>query len=162
MIGFCCCLLMQVNCSLDILVLVIIGVLFVMGIVLYEIGVVNVLVDLVIKISGGNLVLMLIVIYVCVLMLIEFIINNSVAILMLLVVLQVMEQMNLNQMFFILCIMMVVFVSFVILLGYYINLMVFGLGGYKFKDFLKVGVFMNILMGIIIVIMVIIFYFLSN
>ncbi|MGB3623199.1 MAG: SLC13 family permease, partial [Ketobacter sp.] len=162
MIGFRCCSLMQANRSLDIPVLVTIGASFAMGTALYETGAANALADLVIKISGGNPVLMLIAIYVCVSMLTESITNNSAAILMLPVVLQVTEQMNLNQTPFILCIMMAASASFATPLGYHTNLMVFGPGGYKFKDFLKVGVPMNILMGITTVTMAITLYPLSN
>jgi di/tricarboxylate transporter len=44
-------------------------------------------------------------------------------------------------------------------LGFQTNMMVFGAGGYKFKDFLKIGIPMNLIIGIIFCILVYFMYF---
>jgi di/tricarboxylate transporter len=48
---------------------------------------------------------------------------------------------------FVIAIMMAGSASFATPLGYQTNLMVYGPGGYTLKDFLKIGVPMNLIMG---------------
>jgi di/tricarboxylate transporter len=49
--------------------------------------------------------------------------------------------------------------SFATPIGYQTNLMVYGPGGYKFSDFLKIGIPMNILVGIVAITIIYIWYF---
>lgn len=49
--------------------------------------------------------------------------------------------------------------SFATPIGYQTNLMVYGPGGYKFTDFLKIGVLMNLFMGLMAIGMIYIVYF---
>ena len=49
--------------------------------------------------------------------------------------------------------------SFATPIGYQTNLMVYGPGGYKFKDYLKVGIPMNIFIGIIAIATIYLIYF---
>lgn len=44
-------------------------------------------------------------------------------------------------------------------IGYQTNLMVYGPGGYRFKDFLKAGIPMNLMIGITAVTIIYLWYF---
>lgn len=149
MIATRCCSMNQATRSLDLPVLITIGASFALGTALYETGAATALADLVIRVSGGHPVLVLIAVYIAVSLATESITNNSAAILMLPVVLQLTQQLDLNTAPYMFIIMMAASASFATPLGYHTNLMVYGPGGYSFKDFLRVGIPMNILMGVI-------------
>jgi di/tricarboxylate transporter len=48
--------------------------------------------------------------------------------------------------------------SFATPIGYQTNLMVYGPGGYKFRDYLKIGVPMNIAVGVLAIFFLYVFY----
>jgi di/tricarboxylate transporter len=49
--------------------------------------------------------------------------------------------------------------SFATPLGYQTNLMVYGPGGYKFKDYLKIGLPLQIIVAVLSIILINYFYF---
>ena len=110
-------------------------------------GVAAVLADATLLLSFGKPWLMLVLVYVCVSVLTEFITNNGAAVLMLPIALAITEQANINHEPFVLAIMIAASASFATPLGYQTNLMVYGPGGYKFSDFIKVGLPMNLFIG---------------
>jgi len=74
----------------------------------------------------------------------------------------VTEKANLNNEPFIFAIMMAASASFATPLGYQTNLMVYGPGGYRFSDFLKVGIPMNIFIGAVTLLVLILGWPLVN
>ena len=58
-----------------------------------------------------------------------------------------------NGMPFVITVMIGASCSFISPMGYQTNLMVYGPGGYKFTDFVKVGVPLTIVVGIIVLIL---------
>ncbi len=98
--------------------------------------------------SNGKPWLLLVLTYLTVSLLTEVITNNAAAILMLPIILEITEKAGLNNVPFVLAIMMAASASFATPIGYQTNLMVYGPGGYRFTDFLRVGLPMYAITGI--------------
>lgn len=142
-----CCSLSQAEKSLDLPVLITIAASFALGAALQVTGVASFLAGHLLDLSGYNPVLLLIFTYLLVSVFTEIITNNAAALLTLPIVLEITEKAQLNAEPFVFAIMMAASASFATPLGYQCNLMVYGPGGYTFRDFLKVGVPMNLLIG---------------
>ena len=74
---------------------------------------------------------------------------DAAAMLMLPVVLAITEAAGLNDVPYVMAVMMAASASFATPIGYQCNLMVYGPGGYRFSDFLRIGVPMNLLMALV-------------
>ncbi|WP_407659242.1 SLC13 family permease [Marinobacterium weihaiense] len=144
-----CCNVAQAEKSLDLTVILTIAASFALGAALQKTGVATFLADGILDLSAGTPWLLLILTYLAVSVLTEMITNNAAAVLMLPIVLEVTEKAQLNQEPFIFAIMIAASASFATPLGYQTNLMVYGPGGYRFTDFLKVGVPMNLLVAVV-------------
>ena len=152
-----CCSLNQAQKSLDMTVLVTIGASFALGAALSKTGVAAQLADFIILMSVGEAWLALVLAYVTVSLLTEVINNNAAAILMLPIALEISARAGLPNEPFVFAVMMAASASFATPIGYQTNLMVFGPGGYRSSDFLRVGAPMNLVIGAVslLVIMVI-------
>ncbi len=157
-----CCSASQGQKSLDLSVLLTIAASFALGTALTKTGVTNVIANNVINLSGGEALLILILTYITISILTEIISNNAAAILMLPIVLDMTDKMNLNQEPFVFAIMMAASASFATPIGYQTNLMVQGPGHYRFSDFLRVGIPMNIVIGITSILAIYLLYPLNN
>lgn len=144
-----CCSLNQAQRSLDLTVIITIAASFALGVALQKTGVAAMLAQGAIEISGGRPWLMLILVYLCVSLLTEMITNNAAAIVMVPIVLQITGNAGLNPEPFMFAVMMAASASFATPLGYQTNLMVYGPGGYRFSDYLRVGIPMNLLVGLV-------------
>ena len=142
-----CCSVSQAEKSIDLTVIVTIAASFALGAALEKTGVARFLAANIVDFSNGSPWLLLVLVYVSVSLLTETITNNAAALLMLPIVLQITEKAALNNEPFVFAIMMAASASFATPLGYQTNLMVYGPGGYRFSDFLRVGVPMNIFIG---------------
>ena len=91
----------------------------------------------------------------------ELITNNAAAALAFPLALAVAEQLDMNPMPFVVCVCFAASSAFSTPIGYQTNLIVQGVGGYKFKDFLKVGLPMNIIVLLLSVFLIPFFYNLS-
>lgn len=157
-----CCSVSQAEKSLDLTVIITIAAAFALGAALQKTGVAAFLAASIIDLSGGVPWLMLILTYVVVSLLTETITNNAAAVLMLPIVLEMTEKASLNNEPFVFAIMMAASASFATPLGYQTNLMVYGPGGYRFSDFLKVGLPMNLFIGSVTLLVLIIGWPLSR
>ncbi|QQD25515.1 TRAP transporter large permease subunit [Venatoribacter cucullus] len=137
----------QAERSLDLTVIITIAASFALGAALQKTGVAAWIAGNIVHLSDYRPWLMLVLTYVAVSLLTEVITNNAAAVIMVPIVIEITEKAGVTPEPFIFAIMMAASASFATPLGYQTNLMVYGPGGYKFSDFLRVGVPMNILIG---------------
>ena len=143
-----CCSISEAKRSLDLTVLISIAASFALGNALQVSGAADFMARHILSIADGNPWVLLGLTYITVSILTEVITNNAAALLMLPIVLAITGNQNLNAEPFVFATMMAASASFATPLGYQTNLMVYGPGGYHFKDFIKVGVPMNIIVGL--------------
>jgi di/tricarboxylate transporter len=143
-----CLTVSQAEKSLDLPILITIGASFALGTALEITGVAAVLAQNIVALSGGRPWLLLVLTYVAVTLLTETITNNAAAVIMVPLALAITAQAGLDPEPFMLAIMIAASASFATPLGYQTNLMVYGPGGYRFSDFLRAGIPMNIVVGI--------------
>ena len=133
--------------SIDFTVLTVIGASFALGQALEVTGAAKAIAEGIM--SSGNLtpVMVLIVVYALTSLFTEVITNNAAAVLMFPICNSLAEQMGVSVMPFAIAIMFAASASFMTPIGYQTNLMVYGPGGYRVLDYLKIGIPMNILAG---------------
>jgi di/tricarboxylate transporter len=85
--------------------------------------------------------------------------NNAAAALIFPVAFSIAMEMNVDIRPFVIAVAIAAGASFATPIGYQTNLMVYGPGGYKFKDYLRIGVPLQLLVGIIAVFLIYKLYF---
>ncbi|MBP6383186.1 MAG: anion permease [Pseudomonadales bacterium] len=135
--------------ALDLPVLVTIAASFALGNALEKTGAAEYLGKGIVAAAGGEPWLLLALTYLSVMVLTEMITNNAAAMLMLPVALAVTHTAGLNDVPYVMAVMMAASASFATPIGYQCNLMVYGPGGYRFSDFLRIGIPMNCLVATI-------------
>ncbi len=144
-----CISMPQVQRSVDMQTILTIAASFALGAALEKTGVATVLANGIVDFSHSTPWLMLLLMYFVVSLLTEVITNNAAAVVMVPIALAMAKQAGIDPEPFMLTIMMAASASFATPIGYQTNLMVYGPGGYRFADFLKVGIPMNIFVGIV-------------
>ncbi len=79
----------------------------------------------------------------------ELVTNNAVAILLTPIVISIADSMGVDPRPFIVAIMFGASASFITPIGYQTNTYVYGAGGYKFTDFLKIGIPLNLILWVV-------------
>lgn len=121
-----------------------------LGLAMDQSGAAAQLVGVIMKIFGGfSPVVVLSVIYLLSSTLTELISNNAVAALITPIVIGIAEQLGVDPRPFIVAMMFGCSASFATPIGYQTNTYVYGAGGYRFTDFPKVGVPLNLLLWIV-------------
>ena len=135
--------------SVDWQVLIVIAASFGLGRALELTGAAAVIASNLVGLAGGNPLLSLAIIYAITTLFTEMITNNGAAVLMFPIALATANSLDANFTAFAIAIMMAASASFATPIGYQTNLMVYGPGGYRFTDYLKIGVPLNILLGVV-------------
>jgi di/tricarboxylate transporter len=105
------------------------------------------------KLAGTNPYLALAIIYFTTVTVTELITNNAAAALMFPFAMATATNLGVSPYPFVIAIMMAASAGFATPIGYQTNLMVYGPGGYRFSDYVKVGMPLDILIGIVTIVL---------
>ncbi len=136
--------------AVDLQVLVVIAASFGLGQALHQTGGADYLAGLIVDLAGdGDPLIALAAVYCATALLTAMITNNAAAVLMFPVVLSMAMTMGVSYMPFVIVLMVAASTSFATPIGYQTNLMVFGPGGYHFSDFIRMGLPLTVLVGVV-------------
>ena len=139
-----CCTATEARRSVDWSVLIVIATGLGLGKAMEKSGSAQLIVDGVLGAVGTNPWMVLLGIYVVTMVVNEFISNNAAVALMFPIGQAAAKSLGVDLMPFVIGIMMAGSLSFATPIGYQTNLMVYGPGGYNLKDFLRIGIPMNL------------------
>lgn len=137
--------------SVDWQVLIVIAASFGLGQAMDVTGAAAAIANSLVGLVGGSPWASLAVIYFITVVFTEILSNNGAAVLMFPIALATAASLEVSYMPFITSIMIGASFGFATPIGYQTNLMVYGPGGYKFSDYLKLGVPLDVLMGLVVV-----------
>lgn len=109
-------------------------------------------------IAGGSPILMLVVIYAITSLMTETVTNNAIAVIMTPIAIGLAQAAGADPRPLVIAVMLGASASFATPIGYQTNTLVYGAANYRFTDFLKVGVPMNIAVGIAVCTAIAMFY----
>lgn len=141
-----CCSASQARRSVDWQLLVVIAASLALGKALENTGAARAIADGVVSLAGSNPHIVLALVYLVTMLLTETVTNNAAAVIMFPISLAASQSVGADFLPFAFTIMMAASASFSTPLGYQTNLMVMTPGGYRFGDYLRVGVPLNALM----------------
>lgn len=153
-----CCSASEARRSLDLPVLITIGASLALGKGLEKSGAAEMLAQQLMTLASGDPWLLLALSYFTVMLLTELITNNAAAAIMLPIVLAMCAPLGFDPVPFTVAVMFAASASFATPLGYQTNMMVYGPGGYQFSDFMRMGVAMNLIVGVVTVLLIPLFW----
>ncbi|WFF42648.1 SLC13 family permease [Salinicola endophyticus] len=138
---------------IDLSVLIVIAASFSLGTAMSESGAAQAIAEQVVgQIHTPWLALLFV--YVMTVLFTEMITNNAAAVLMFPIAMAVSDQLGVDFMPFVIAVTIAASASFMTALGYQTNLMVMGPGGYRMHDYLKLGVPLSLIVGVVSVTMI--------
>lgn len=125
------------------------------GMALEQTGAAALIADFFVQITkGAGVIGAIIAVYFLTTLFTEVITNNAAAVLMVPISLAIANQLAVDPMAFFVTIAIAASASFATPIGYQANLIVYGPGGYRFSDYLKIGIPLNLLYLIVTVVIV--------
>jgi len=149
-----CCSIDTARRSIDWSVLLVIAAAFGIGAAMETTGLAATTAKSIVDIAGDAPLANLVAIYVATALFTAVITNNAAALLMFPIAWAVAGDLGVSVMPFIIAIMFAASASFATPIGYQTNLMVYGPGGYRFTDYLRIGLPMNLLTGAIAILLI--------
>lgn len=136
---------------IDISLFVSIAASFALGQALQQTGLAQTAANQLLSLTGQHPWYTLSLLYMITMIVTEIITNNATVILMFPIAYATSQNLHVNFMPFFIAIIMAASASFLTPIGYQTNLMVYGPGGYQFKDYWRVGAPLSIIIGITVV-----------
>lgn len=131
-----------------------------LGVAMQKTGVAEILANIIIEIFEPlGAIGLLSGIYFITAILAAFVTNKAAVALIFPIVINIANDMSFNPVPFILTVSFAAAANFMTPIGYQTNTMVYGPGGYKFKDFIRVGTPLTIIYGIVTIIIMSFMYF---
>lgn len=152
MLIFGCCSPNQAIRSIEWPVLLVIAAALALGHALDATGAAKTIAISLVSLAGNNPWLVLAAIVITTSTLTEVITNNAAAAMVFPIAFSLAKELDVSYMPFVIAIMVAASASFSTPIGYQTNMMVYGPGGYKFSDFLRVGIPLNLLYGVLTVV----------
>ncbi|MFO7859068.1 MAG: SLC13 family permease, partial [Ectothiorhodospiraceae bacterium] len=149
-----CCSVETARRNIDWSVILVIAAAFGLGEAMAETGVAREMAVTVIDLAGVDPLLNLAAIYLLTALFTAVLTNNAAALLMFPIAMAVAGDLNVSVMPFVVAIMMAASASFATPIGYQTNLMVYGPGGYRFSDFLRMGLPLNLVTAVMAVLII--------
>ena len=135
--------------SIDYQILLVIACAYGLGSAVQKVGLADIIVEQALVIAGGDVWLMLVLVYIATVILTETITNNAAAIIMFPIAVSAANTLGANVTPFAVAVMIAASASFITPIGYQTNLMVFGPGGYRFIDYIKLGLPLSLIVAFI-------------
>ncbi|MBB6184685.1 SLC13 family permease [Oleiagrimonas soli] len=145
-----CVQLRDARKAVDFPLIVVIACAFAIGRALQTTGVANEVAHLLLQGASGDPFRTLVLLYVCTVVFTELLTNNAAAVLMFPIGMAAAAQLGVLPMPFVMTVMVGSSAAFITPIGYQTNLMVYGPGGYRFLDYVKVGTPLSILVGAVV------------
>ncbi len=140
--------------AVDWQVLVVIAASFGIGTALQNTGAANAIAESMIGLSQGNPSTALALMFMATALLSSIITNNVAAVLMFPIAVATSTSFGVDLLPFVVTIMIAASTSFATPISYQTNLMVYGVGGYRFSDYLRAGIPLTLLVGVITLLIV--------
>jgi di/tricarboxylate transporter len=147
-----CCSVNAARRSIDLETLLAIAASFGLGKALETTKAAELIASYMTDMAGGNRYITLAVMYLVTLIVTELITNNAAAALMFPFAMATAADLGTSYMPFVIVVMMAASAGFATPIGYQTNLMVYGPGGYRFSDYVKIGVPLDLLIFVVTVI----------
>ncbi|MFG0263154.1 MAG: SLC13 family permease [Novipirellula sp. JB048] len=139
MIVLRCCSAAEARRSIDWSVLIVIGAAIGIGQALEQSGAADAIANGLLSIAGGGNLRSLAAIFIATMICTELITNNAAAVLMFTIAVTTAGQLGVDPAPFVIAVMIAASASFLTPVGYQTNTMVYGVGGYRFSDYLRFG-----------------------
>ncbi len=151
MVASQCCSVGQARQSVDWSLLVVIAASLGIGQAIESSGLAGVFSTQIIGLAGGNAWLVLLAVYFVTMIFTELITNNAAAVLVFPIAMAAAKSLEVSPMPFVIAIAVAASAGFATPFGYQTNLMVYGPGGYRFSDYLRVGIPLDLVFLIVTV-----------